>query len=758
MANFDVVGKAFPRKDAYDKVTGRAKYVADLRMPDLLYGKILHSPVAHARITHIDTTKAKALPGVVCVVTYEDVPDIPFTYCGHPYPFDTPLDTKILNQHVRFVGDNIAAVAAETPEIAEEALRLITFDYEELPIMLTPEAALAPDAMEIHEGSRNIAGENAFDIGDPDACFARAAYIHEDEFDTPVVTHCQIENHVSLVEPDPGHKRWILHCSNQVPNILRERLTYAVGLPLRALKVVKGFVGGGFGGKQEPVFEHINLFLAMTCNRPVLMEATREENLAMTRTRHGDHIRIRSALDENFTLIGREVEIIANTGAYSSHGHNVVYAQAAHSNVLYSVPNLRFIGKSVYTNTLIAGAMRGYGAPQWHFAMEAHVDNICRKWGLDPFDFRLKNACTVDSPLYASFINVNTSGLREAMALGRKEIGWDSFNPGPQTGDIRRGIGMSIISYGQSCYPHSVELSAARVKVNEDGSATVFSGATEIGQGTETIFMQIAAEALGVPFDWITMPDEVDTDVTPFDPGAYASRQTYVAGMAVKKAALACKNDILDYISEKRGWERGLLDAHMGQIVNVRTGQVLCPLKDVTWDMYYSHPRATSIEHEACHYPTDNPMTFGAAFAQVAVDVGTGEVTVEKLRTYLDSGTIINPQTAKGQLLGGAIMCYGYGMTEQIKINPQTGAVYNDNLLDYKIPTFADVPDLDGSFIETYEPTSAYGNKSLGEPPNIAPAPAIRNAVVNATGTIINKLPLTPENVWLALHPEPERS
>ena len=759
MAEFDVIGKPVRRKDAYEKVTGRARYVADLNVPGLLYGKVFHSPVAHARFIKIDTSRAEALPGVVCTVTYEEVPDIPFTSCGHPFPYDTPLDMKILNQHARYVGDAVAGVVAVTPEIAEKALKLIDYEYEPLPVYLTPQEAMAEDAVEIHEGLKgNVAGENFYEIGRVDEAFEKAAYVFEDTVVTPIVTHSQIEPHVSLVEPDPSHNRLIVHVSNQSPYILRERIATALGRPLRDIRVIKGCVGGGFGGKQEPVYEIINCFMAQKCGRPVLLELTREENLAATRTRHKDRFTIRTALDKDHHFIARDIYLVANTGAYSGHGHNVAYAQAAHAGHLYPVPNIRFRGVSVYTNIPVASAMRGYGAPQWDIAMESHIDNMAVRLGIDPSELRSLNMYRPGGLVNMPYMHVVSCALPEMVEAGLKKIGWNEFRKNGHAGcsgkdPVRRGIGMALGTYVQGCYPHSVELSSARVTVFEDGFTTVVSGAAEIGQGTETVFMQIAAEALGFPVEWMHMPDQVDTDITPFDPGAYASRQTYVAGQAVKKAALKCKEDILDWAADKHGYGRHDIDVKRGRLIRTGTGEDLGPVKDVIWEMYYSVPFGRSIEHEVGHCPDDNALTFTAAFARVEVDIKTGRVRVEKLLTMSDSGTIINPQTAMGQLLGGAVMSYGFGLTEQLLIDPKTGRVLNDNLLDYKIPTMADYPDVEGAFFESFEPTSAYGNKSLGEPPNIAPASAIRNAVLDATGVMINELPLTPERVWTALHP-----
>lgn len=755
MNNFSVVGKPVIRADSYDKATGRSRYVADMKIPGLAYASILHSPVAHAVMKKIDISEAASVPGVVGIITYNDVPDIPYSCCGHPRPFDTPLDTYILNKHVRYVGDPIAAVAAESKEAADEAVSKIKIEYDELPCIVDAEEALKDGAFEIHEGSHNIIDQNEYEIGDVDTAFKDAAYIFEDTIDTPIVTHSQMETHTSLVEQEPGSGRLIIHIANQVPNIIRERTAYALGLKMKDIKVIKGVVGGGFGGKQEPVFEIINCLLTMKTKRPVLLETTREECIAMTRTRHAMHITLRSALDENYRFIGREVRIVSNGGAYSSHGHNVVMNIATQAGMLYPTPNLKFTAVTAYTNILIGGAMRGYGIPQWTFAMETHVDNIANELGMDPYKFREINIYKPGDPVYMENMHVNSCALPEMMKKGAEEIGWNDFEKTESCNNkVKRGIGMACCSYAQSCYPHSVEMSSARIKVNEDGSITLMCGCADIGQGIDTGLSQFAAEAVGVTYDSVHMLPYVDTDISPFDPGAFASRQLSSAGNAVKKAGLACKKDILDFAAEDRKLSREKIDLREGFLIDKESHEKICSIEDVTMKMYYSCPKAQTIDHEACSYPTDNSLTFGTSYAIVEVDEGTGAVRVEKLRTYLDCGTVVNPLLAVGQLYGGAMMSYGYGLSEQLLINPKTGKVYNDNLLDYKVPTMADYPDIGGGFFESYEPIGAYGNKSLGEPPNLAPAAAIRNAVVNATGVEMNRLPLTPERVWDYLHPE----
>jgi xanthine dehydrogenase molybdenum-binding subunit len=746
MTQNQCVGKSIHRIDAFDKVTGQAKYVGDLTMPGMLYGKILRSPIAHGIIKKIDTSKAKALLGVRAVITYLDVPQIPFTVCGHPYPDDTPRDSRILDMKVRYVGDAVAAVAADTIELAELALSLIEVEFQELPAYFTCEDALQADAVEIHKGSNNLTGDTSYNIGDVDKAFAEADYVVEDEFQTPIVTHSPIENHVSLVYLE-SDGRLVVHFATQAPHILRRQLSVAFGLPIGKVQVKKSFVGGGFGGKQEAVQEPINAALALAAKKPVRLELTREEVIATTRTRHAMVVKWKTGVTKEGQILGREIQIIANTGAYSSHGHNVCLNMASQFAPLYPTPNLRFSGKTVYTNILVAGAMRGYGIPQLNFTMEAHLDNIAHKLDLDPIDFRSKNLCKEGDCDAVTNIKINTCGLSEAIEEGKQKIYWEEKRSQPGE-DIRkkRGLGMACFSYAQSTYPHNVELSGARVMLNEDCTATLFLGCAEIGQGTDTVMKQIAAESLGIPFEWIKVI-AVDTDICPFDVGAYASRQTYVSGMAVKKAALAYKKDLLEVASRILSWDVEKLDTRNGWVIAKITGKRLVEMKEVAMGAVYSFKSPMTISHDAYFSPVCNALTFGVTFAEVSVDTTTGKVEVVKLVSVTDCGKLINPPLAEGQVIGGNIMSFGYGVMEQVLVDPKTGKVLNDNLLDYKIPTMADIPKIEAYFIETDEPSSAFGNKSLGEPPNIAPAPAIRNAVLNAVGIEINQLPLTPQRV-----------
>ncbi|MDR3225265.1 MAG: molybdopterin-dependent oxidoreductase [Clostridiales Family XIII bacterium] len=751
MEALNVVGKKFARTDAAAKAAGEAVYVGDIHRRGMLHAKLLRSPLPHAMIKNIDVSRARALEGVKAVLTWKDVPQIPYTSCGHPHPADTPEDTLILSQRMRYVGDVVAAVAAVSPEIALDALDLIDVEYEALPAYFTSEEALAEGAYEIHEGSGNVCGENESRNGDFDAALAKADRVIEDEFKTPIATHNPIEPHSQLAELD-GTGRLVIHVSSHIPSILRERVAKALGIGIGRVRIIRENVGGGFGGKQDVLYEPINGLLALRTGKPVMLELTREECLATTRTRHSTHIKLRTAIANDGSILGREMKIISNTGAYSAHGHNVVLALEQKFRFMYPTPNFRFIGVTAYTNIPVAGAFRGYGGPQVFFAMENHTDHIAKILGKDPLDYRMQIAYKPGDPNYSEHTDVNSCGLREALQTGADAIGYRELAAAPKgDGKIKRGVGLSFSLCGNSCYPYANDLRGARVSMNEDGTATLFVNCAEVGQGSDTVMRQICAEALGVPNDWVTVISG-DTDLCPFDAGAYASSQTYVTGHAVKKAAEACKKEILDWASDKLGIARTRLDAGNGMIIDLVKDTAVCPFGDIVFRMFYEDiNNASTICHEESFMPRSGPWTFGASFAVVDVDTGTGKVRVVKLITAVDAGRIINPMTAMGQLNGGNILGIGYGLFEQMLIDPKSGKVNNDSMLDYKIPTFADMPDIEGYFVETDEPSSAYGNKSLGETPVIPVASAISCAVHNATGVLFHEIPLTPERVLMAI-------
>jgi xanthine dehydrogenase molybdenum-binding subunit len=748
---YQYVGKSVVRTDGVPKITGKAKYVGDLKVPDMLHGKILWSSYAHANIKSIDTSKAKELPGVQAVITWEDVERVPYCPAGHPYPDDSPLDTYVLDNKVRFMGDPVAAVAAESVEIAEAALKLIKVEYEELPPILSIEAALQENSPEIHKGSGNLAGQNSFLFGDVEKGFEEAALVVEDELITPIVYHCPMENHVSLTYFDDD-MRLVIHSATQVPFHLRRICAKALNLPIGKIRVIKTYVGGGFGGKEDVAQEPINAVLTQKTGKPVLMEFTREEDVSATLTRHSMKIKVKSGLDSKGKFIARKMEVLSNTGAYAAHGHNVVYSMSARFVELYPTPNIAFEGKSVYTNMPIASAMRSYGIAQYNFAMEAHMDNIAKKMNIDPIELRRKNMCKLGDRDQLAVGEIQSCGLEECIAIGEKLSDWKNKRNTDTPSDeiIKRGLGIAIFSYPSGTVPHNEEMDGARITLNEDGSATLFIATAEIGQGNDTAMAQIAAEEMGIPIGNIKVI-AVDTDLCPIGFGAYASRQLYVGGMAVKKVAVKCREALLGVASRMLEVPAVELYIRENIVYKRQTDEAMLTIEEVAMKAFYDKENPTPISFEEYHVETQCALAFGAVVADVEVDTGTGRVEVKKIWATHDSGKIVNPRLAEGQVYGGVSMGLGFGLMEQLLVDKKTGRTLNDNLLNYKIATTLDMPPVVVNFVETIDPTSAYGNKALGEPPVVSVAPAIRNAVLNAVGVEYSEIPLTPERVLMKL-------
>ncbi|MBC7324874.1 MAG: molybdopterin-dependent oxidoreductase, partial [Moorella sp. (in: Bacteria)] len=449
-------------------------------------------------------------------------------------------------------------------------------------------------------------------------------------------------------------------------------------------------------------------------------------------------------------LVGMHIKAIANTGAYASHGHSIAMAGGSKFRVLYPMKALKYEPVTVYTNLPVAGAMRAYGSPQITFAVESHLDNIAKKLGIDPIEFREKNLVSVG---YVDPLNGNTvrsCGIRECIARGKELIKWEEKKERyqSQTGARRRGLGMACFSYGSGTFPDLLEIAGARIVLNQDGSVQLQIGATEIGQGSDTVFAQMVAEVLGIPVDMVHVISTQDTDISPFDTGAYASRQTYITGMAVARAAAEVKEKILDFAWGMTDIPAHALDIKNGNIVYKHSGEVVMPLAEVALHTYYDTVFARPITSDTSNNARVNAFVFGVTFAEVEVDLKTGQIEVLEIYNVHDSGKIINPQLAAGQVHGGVSMGLGYALTEQMLFDEKTGQPLNNNLLDYKIPTIMDIPDIGVAFVETFEPSSPFGCKALGEPPTIPVAPAIRNAVLDATGVAFERLPMNPQRVF----------
>ncbi len=748
-------GKSLKRVDALDKVTGRANYADDLVPVGALVAKVLHSTIANGLVTKIDTSKAEELQGVEAVFTCFDVPYIEFPTAGHPWSTDPShqdvADRKLLNTRVRYYGDDVAVVVADNEVIAQKALDLIKVEYEEYEPLMTIDAAMSSMGKPIHDFKPdNILVRSNYNVGDKtyDEVVSEGDYIiHEDEFYVPTVQHCFMENANSYAYME-GPKVVVVS-STQIPHIARRVVGQALGIPWGNVRVVKPYIGGGFGGKQDVLYEPLNAWVCKQIGgRPVKLELSREESFLNTRVRHAMKISIKSALNKEGRLIARKAQLISNQGGYASHGHSVCAGAAHVTKQLYQdevATSVEFI--TVYTNCSVGGAMRAYGVPQITFAMESHMDNIARKYGFDNIELRKKNMIKEGWVDPLNTIPSLTNVLPECIDEGEKFLDYNRKHKEyqNQTGDIRKGVGMAIFSYKTGVYPIALETASARITLNQDGSIQVQMGATEIGQGADTVFSQMAAEICGVSMDKVHLVSTQDTDVTPYDSGAYASRQSYVSGHAVKKTALKFKQEVLDYCNYFTGKENAH-DIQDNHIIDIN-GKDIMPLAELAVEAMYHTDNSKHIQAADTHHCNTNTISHGVCFTEVEVDLKLGKVKVLDIVNVHDSGKILNPQLATGQVYGGQSMGLGYALSEEL-LYDEKGKPYNGNFLGYKIQTAIDTPKLTAKFVEKYDPSAPFGNKALGEPPTVPIAPAIRNAIANATGLEFSQIPITPERIF----------
>ena len=750
------IGNNMTRVDAFDKVTGSAKYTADLEPQGLLAAKVIRSTIANGVVKSFDLEEARKVPGVVKIVTCFDVPDIQFPTPGHPWSVETAhqdiADRKLLNTRVRVYGDDIAAVIAEDDIVAARAARLVKVEYEEYAPLLTVEDAMAEGASRLHdEKPGNVIAHSSFVVGEGtygEAVKEEGLVEIEKDYRTQSVQHCHIETPISFAYMEKG--RIIVTTSTQIPHIVRRVISQALGLPMGRIRVIKPYIGGGFGNKQDVLYEPLNAFLTTQVGgRGVRMEISREETLGCTRVRHAIEFKVKAAARKDGTLVARKLEAYSNQGGYASHAHAIVANSSNEFKQIYKDEKvLESDAWTVYTNLATGGAMRGYGIPQAAFAAECMADDLALALHMDPLEFRKKNCMRPGYVDPHTHVKCNTYGLAECMEKGREFIRWDEKRREyeNQTGPVRKGIGMAIFCYKTGVYPISLETASCRMILNQDGSMQLQMGATEIGQGADTVFTQMAAEVTGITEDKVNVLSTQDTDVSPFDTGAYASRQTYVSGMAVKKTGAIFKEKILDYAAYMLEKPQDTLDVRDNHIVDKETGTQLLPMEELATTAFYSLDRSVHITAEATSHCKTNTFATGACFAEVEVDMPLGKVKVTNIVNVHDSGKLINPKLAAAQVHGGMSMGLGYGLSEELLFDAK-GRPLNDNLLDYKLPTAMDTPDLNALFVELDDPTGPFGNKALGEPPAIPVAPAVRNAVLNATGVAVDSLPMDPQKM-----------
>ncbi len=752
-----VVGQGERRVDGRALVTGGPVYAADFSMPRMLHGRILHSPHAHARIQAIRTDRAKALPGVRAVLTHHDVPGVPHSTAGQPWPETSPYDARVLDEKVRYVGDWVALVAADTLQLADQAIALIEVDYDVLPAVFTAEEALAPGAPQLHEAdthpapelggildpSRNLVARLELSLGDVDAALSQADMVTESTYRVPHMQHCSLEPHVTVAWMDDLNRLNIV-TSTQVPFHTRRQLALACGLSVKQVRIIKPRVGGGFGGKQEMLTEPAAALLAMKTRRPVRLEFTRTEEFNASRLRHAMTITVKSGVSNSGQLGALEMRVVSDTGAYGAHGSSVAGNAAKKTLALYRAEARRFSAHTAYTNLPISGAMRGYGGTQGYFALESHMDEVAIRLGLDPIAFRLKNAIRKGDDDAINHRHIHSCALPECVSQAMDKFGWADRKPVRQ-GIRRRGFGVAFCMQGSGVA--GAELGGATIKLNEDGSFNLLTGATDIGQGSDTVLSQIAAETLGVPLDDVVILS-ADTDVTVFDYGSYASSTTYITGNGVRNAALEVRRQILSVASDMLGLPAEELDLRDRQVFGP-DGPTTLSIADIGRETLYGN-RRQQILGKGDFRTSDSPPPFYVQLAEVEVDTETGRIRVVRLCNAIDCGQAINPTLASGQVEGAVAMGIGYALTEETKFDAN-GRVLNASFVDYKVCTTLDMPKMDTLLIQDPEPTGPYGAKSVGEVPINGPAPAIANAVFDACGIRLRSLPMTPEKVLAAL-------
>jgi putative selenate reductase molybdopterin-binding subunit len=763
---FNIVGVSSHRIDGRGLVTGRPVFVDDLpKRPGLLHIALLTSPHAHARIASIDTTRAEQVEGVALLLDHRNTPEKRYTTAGQGYPEPSPYDARMFDTKVRWVGDRVAAVAADSLGAAERAVDLIDVDYEILEPVLSLDEAIAEgapvihdedDALDVWDSTRNIAAHMVASTGDVERGLAESDVVVDVTTETHYGQHAPLEPHaVSSYLDEQG--RLVIVTSTQVPFHVRRIVGRLLDIPIHQIRVIKPRIGGGFGVKQEVLIEDLAAMVTIRTGRPAQMVYTREQEFISSRTRHPMRIRVRLGAKADGALHAIDMEVLSNTGAYGTHGLTVLSNVGSKTLPLYNkAPHVRFTGDAVYTNLPVGGAYRGYGATQGYFPLETAVDRLAGELGVDPMEWRARNHIEVGetSPIFLALgegragveQTITSCALDEAIRLGAERIGWaEKRGRRRRDGSRVHGLGMSVHMQGSGIA--LIDMGAATMKMNDDGSFNLLVGATDLGTGSDTILAQIAAEVLGVPLEAIVVTSS-DTDITPFDVGAYASSTTYVSGMAVQRVAENVRSQILDVAG-------AMLNADPEE-VELADQRVTAPdessvtLAEVGIRTMYGEDQR-QIGATESFVPEISPPPFLASFCEVAVDERTGRVDVLTYVAAIDCGTAINPKLAEGQLEGAIANGIGYALFEEIIFDDQ-GRPKTPDYARYKIPGPMDMPDLETILVDSYEPTGPMGAKSVSEIGINAPIPTIANAIHDATGIWLTETPFTPERVWRALN------
>ncbi|HEV3310187.1 MAG TPA: molybdopterin cofactor-binding domain-containing protein [Chloroflexota bacterium] len=765
--DLQIVGTPARKVDAAKLATGRGTFTDDVFVRDLLHARILTSPHAHARIVAIDTNKAAALPGVHAAISHKDIKRIPYTTAGQSWPEPSPYDMYILDNKVRFVGDYVAAVAAETPEIAADALNLINVTYEVLPAVLDMHNSMSRGAPVIHDepeshgmydAGRNLAAHIEVEVGNVAEGLTDADLVVSEDYFVQYQQHTCLEPHVSIAWVDEDG-RLVIRTSTQIPYHCRRMVAFALDIPVRDVHVLKPRVGGGFGNKQEVVTEPLAAVLAIKTGRPVKLEYSRRDEFTIARMRHPQHLTVSIGAKRDGSLTATHIKVLSNTGPYGTHALTVTGNTGSKTLPLYRSPNIRFDADIVYTNLPISGAFRGYGAPQGFFALEVAIDEMACRLGRDPLEFRRQNVIRKGDtdPVSAALAEgsakqarvMHSNGLPECLDRGSAAIGWAETRRGGAVlssceGPLVRGVGMCCLMQGSGVAGD--ELAAATIKMNEDASFTLMLGSADIGTGSDTTLAMIAAEVLGVPLDKILVYSG-DTDHVTFDYGAYASSTAYITGQSVLKAADEARRQIADIAGRMLQEDPEGLLVRDGKVSSLSGHSV--SLQEIIMESLYGEEK-TLIQGRGTHATKESPPPFVAMFVEVEVDIELGTVRPIHVATAIDVGKALNPAICEGQVEGAVTQALGYALTEEIVVSNE-GRVLNPSFMDYKIFCADDMPKLTTILVEDPEPTGPFGAKSVAEVAINGPAPAIANAIFDAIGVRLRSLPMSAEKVLKGL-------
>ena len=753
----NIVGKGIAKIDGMSIATGKPVYTDDLAAKEALVVKILRSPHPYAIIEEIDTKRALMVPGVERILTYKDVPNNRFTLAGQSYPEPSPYDRLILDKTVRYVGDEVAIIAAIDEKTALKAMKMIKVKYNVLKPVIDMEEAIDNESIihteDVHcnfdigmERERNIVSKHLYEKGNVEEELSKCDVVVEDTYYTQAQSHGMMETYRAYNYLDHAG-RLVVVSSTQIPFHVRRHLSRALDIPSSKIRVIKPRIGGGFGGKQTACVEIFTALVTLKTGKPAKIIYDRKETFTCTTSRHAMKLNVKVGADKDGTIKVIDIDALSDTGAYGEHASTTFGLVGEKTMPMYGKLNAaRFKGNVVYTNKTPAGAFRGYGATQGCFAVESTINKLAAKLNMDPVDVRLKNIIKEGETSPAYNKELNSVALDRCIKKGKELIKWDEKYPYKEISPTKvRSVGMALTMQGSGIA--GIDTASIEIKLNDDGNYTLLTGSTDMGTGSDTILAQMCAEVLETTMDKIVV-NSADTDSSPYDPGSYASSTTYVTGMAVVKAATELKNKIVSLGAQRLELSEDFVEFDGEYVKSINKDKEISVL-DLAIDMSVGCNKNQLIGY-ATHGSPVSPPPFIAGFVETEIDKETGKVEIIDYVAVVDCGTVINKNLAKIQVEGGIVQGIGMALYEDV-VYTQRGELASNTFMQYKMPTRKDVGNIIVDFEESYEPTGPFGAKSVGEVVVNTPSPAIENAIYNGLGINLNTLPMTPEKVFMAM-------